>query len=193
IWEALQAANTYTSTLFTYLFEDPFDSLDAVRAVIAKKVADPNTRTYAILKHDISGHHKAVGMASLMRMDLPHKVIEVGSILYTPSLQRTPAATEAMYLLATYVFETLGMRRYEWKCHSKNAPSRRAAARYGFTYEGIFRQHMILKGQSRDTAWFAMIDEDWPALKAGFERWLAPDNFDANWRQFKTLEQCREV
>ena len=194
IWESLQSAKTDTSSLFAYLFEDPFDSLEAVRSVLAKKAADPNTRTYTILKRDPNaGRLKAVGMASLMRMDLPNKVIEVGSILYTPSLQRTAAATEAMYLLATYVFETLGMRRYEWKCNSKNEPSRRAALRLGYTYEGLFKQHMIVKGNSRDTAWFAMVDEEWPVIKASFERWLSPGNFDADGAQVKTLDQCKEL
>ena len=108
-------------------------------------------------------------------------------MLYAPALQRTPLATEAQYLLARYVFETLGYRRYEWKCDALNAPSRRAAERYGFTFEGIFRQHMIAKGHSRDTAWFADARQRWPARKANFERWLAPENFDANGNQIASL------
>jgi RimJ/RimL family protein N-acetyltransferase len=111
------------------------------------------------------------------------RVIEVGHIVYGGPLQRTPLATEAQYLLACYAFETLGYRRYEWKCNALNAPSRRAATRYGFTFEGIFRQHMIVKGRSRDTAWHAMLDSEWPARKRAFETWLAPDNFDAGGRQ----------
>ena len=111
------------------------------------------------------------------------RVIEVGHIVYSPALQRTPLATEAQYLLARYVFETLGYRRYEWKCNALNAASRRAALRFGFTFEGVFRQHMIVKGRNRDTAWFSMLDGEWPARKAAFERWLAPDNFDADGRQ----------
>ena len=111
------------------------------------------------------------------------RVIEVGNIVYTPLLQRTPLGTEAQYLLARYAFETLGYRRYEWKCNALNEPSRRAALRLGFSFEGIFRRHMIQKGRSRDTAWYAMIDEEWPARKARFERWLAPGNFDAAGRQ----------
>jgi RimJ/RimL family protein N-acetyltransferase len=112
-----------------------------------------------------------------------HRVIEVGHVLYAPVLQRTPLATEAQYLLARYAFETLGYRRYEWKTDALNAASRRAALRYGFTFEGIFRQHMIGKGRNRDTAWYAMLDADWPARKAAFERWLAPENFGSGGRQ----------
>ena len=108
---------------------------------------------------------------------------EVGHVLYSPSLQRTPLGTETQYLLARYVFETLGYRRYEWKCNSLNAPSRRAALRYGFVYEGTFRQHMIAKGRNRDDAWFSMLDSEWPSRKRNFERWLMPDNFDARGKQ----------
>jgi RimJ/RimL family protein N-acetyltransferase len=115
------------------------------------------------------------------------RVIEVGNIVYSPALQRTPLGTEAQYLIARYAIETLGYRRYELKCNALNAASRRAAARFGFTFEGIFRQHMIVKGRSRDTAWFAMLDGEWPARKAAFERWLAPENFDSNGRQKKRL------
>ena len=115
------------------------------------------------------------------------RVIEIGHIVYGAPLQRTPLGTEAQYLLARYAFETLRYRRYEWKCNALNAPSRRAAARYGFTFEGIFRQHMIVKGRSRDTAWYAMLDSEWPARKRAFEAWLAPDNFDGDGRQKASL------
>ena len=115
------------------------------------------------------------------------RVIEIGHITYSPALQRTPLGTEAQYLFARYAFETLGYRRYEWKCNSLNAPSRRAALRFGFKFEGIFRQHMIVKGHSRDTAWYSMLDSEWPARKAAFERWLAPDNFDGAGRQRTSL------
>jgi RimJ/RimL family protein N-acetyltransferase len=114
-------------------------------------------------------------------------VIEMGGIVYSPSLQRSRAATEAQYLMARYAFETLGYRRYEWKCNALNAPSRRAALRLGFTFEGVFRQHMIVKGRNRDTAWYAMLDGKWPARKANFERWLDPMNFDENGRQIVGL------
>jgi RimJ/RimL family protein N-acetyltransferase len=128
-----------------------------------------------------------MGYASYMRIEPAHRVIEVGSILFTSGLQRTYGATEAMYLMARHVFDDLGYRRYEWKCNALNAPSRRAAARLGFTFEGIFRQHMIVKGQNRDTAWFSMLDSEWAARKAAFERWLAPENFDETGRQRAAL------
>jgi RimJ/RimL family protein N-acetyltransferase len=111
------------------------------------------------------------------------RVVEVGHIVYSPALQQTPLGTEAQYLLARHAFETLGYRRYEWKCNALNAPSRRAALRYGFQFEGILRQHMIVKGRTRDTAYFSMLDSEWPARKAAFERWLAPENFDRDGRQ----------
>jgi len=117
------------------------------------------------------------------------RVIEVGNILYSPALQRTPLGTEAQYLLARYAFETLGYRRYEWKCNALNAASRGAALRYGFVYEGTFRQHMITKSRSRDTAYYSMLDSEWPARKVAFERWLAPENFDAQGRQRMSLSE----
>jgi RimJ/RimL family protein N-acetyltransferase len=122
-----------------------------------------------------------------MRLDPANGVIEVGNIMLAPSLQRTVASTEAMYLMARHVFEDLGDRRYEWKCNANNAPSRRAALRYGFTFEGIFRQHMVIKDRNRDTAWFAMLDREWPARKRAFEAWLDPTNFDSDERQRYSL------
>ena len=118
-----------------------------------------------------------------MRIDPANRVIEVGHVMYTPAMQRTARATEAQYLFAKYVFDALGNRRYEWKCDNLNTPSKRAAGRFGLTFEGVFRQHMIVKGRNRDTAWFAMLDGEWPARKAAYERWLSPDNFDADGRQ----------
>ena len=133
----------------------------------------------------------AVGVASLMRIDPGNGVIEVGGINYSPRLQRRPAATEAMYLLMRRVFDELGYRRYEWKCDALNAPSRAAAARLGFRFEGIFRQAVVYKARSRDTAWFSIIDGEWPALKAAFERWLDPGNFDETGRQKQRLAEFR--
>jgi RimJ/RimL family protein N-acetyltransferase len=126
---------------------------------------------------------RALGFLSLMEIRPAMRVIEVGNIVYSPALQRTLLGTEAQYLIARYAIETLGYRRYEWKCDNLNAPSKRAAERYGFTYEGTFRQHMIVKGRNRDTAWFSILDSEWPARKVAFERWLAPENFDSNGRQ----------
>jgi RimJ/RimL family protein N-acetyltransferase len=131
----------------------------------------------------------AAGYASFMRMEPAHGVVEVGNILLSPALQRTTAATEAMYLMGRHVFDDLGYRRYEWKCNAENEPSRRAALRLGFTFEGIFRQHMVIKDRNRDTAWFSILDHEWPARKAAFESWLAPANFDENDRQRHTLSE----
>jgi RimJ/RimL family protein N-acetyltransferase len=130
---------------------------------------------------------RALGYAALMRIEPKHRVIEVGNIVYARALQRTRGATEAMYLLARYVFEDLGYRRYEWKCDALNEPSRRAALRLGFSFEGVFRQHMTIKGRNRDTAWFSILDSEWPLRKHAFERWLAPSNFDPEGRQKTSL------
>jgi len=126
-----------------------------------------------------------------MRIDPAAGVIEVGGINYAPPLQRTPAATEAMYLLMRRVFDELGYRRYEWKCDSLNAPSRAAALRLGFRYEGLFRQATVYKGRNRDTCWFSILDTEWPALKAAFERWIDPGNFDATGKQRLSLSSLR--
>jgi RimJ/RimL family protein N-acetyltransferase len=168
---------------WTYLPYGPFDRLEDYRAFLDRELGDDPMR-HAIIDRR-SG--RAVGVASYMRIDPPAGVIEVGGINYAPPLQRTPAATEAMYLMMRRVFDELGYRRYEWKCDALNAPSRRAALRFGFRHEGIFRDHMIIKGRSRDTAWFAMLEGEWPARKAAFERWLAPENFDAAGAQRERL------
>jgi RimJ/RimL family protein N-acetyltransferase len=135
---------------------------------------------------------RAKGIVTLMEIRPAMRVIEMGSIVYAPMLQRTAAATEAQYLMARYAFDDLRYRRYEWKCDALNAPSRRAAARLGFTYEGTFRQHMIVKGRNRDTAWHSITDGEWPSVKAAFEAWLAPDNFDAEGRQKQGLVALRK-
>jgi hypothetical protein len=126
-----------------------------------------------------------------MRMEPAHGCIEIGHIWLGAPLQRTAAATEAIFLLARHAFDDLGYRRLEWKCDAANARSRRAAERFGFTFEGVFRKHMIVKGRNRDTAWYAIVDDDWPAVRAAFEAWLAPGNFDADGRQRETLESLR--
>jgi RimJ/RimL family protein N-acetyltransferase len=170
--------------VWAYLFNGPFATPAefAADVDVKAKAADPH---YFAIVDNASG--RAVGYQSLMRIDRPNRVIEVGGIMYTPSMQRTPGGTEAQYLLAAYVFDELGYRRYEWKCNALNAPSRRAAERFGFAFEGIFRQHMIVKGRNRDTAWFAMLDSEWPARKTAYERWLQPDNFDSEGRQKAAL------
>jgi len=163
----------------------PFADKPAFVDWLDKRIAADDPYAYAIVDRD----ERAVGTATLMSIRPVMRVIEVGSIIYSPALQRTPLGTEAQYLLARYAFETLGYRRYEWKCDALNAPSRRAALRYGFSFEGIFRQHMITNGRNRDTAWFAIVDGEWPARKAAFERWLSPDNFDAAGRQVESLSR----
>ncbi len=135
---------------------------------------------------------KAVGMAHYMRADPANGVVEVGAVAHSPSMARTALATEAHYLMARHVFEDLGYRRYEWKCHNENAASKRTAERYGFTFEGIFRQHIISRGANRDTAWYSIIDKEWPLLKQAFERWLSPENFDSEGQQRQTLEAIRK-
>jgi RimJ/RimL family protein N-acetyltransferase len=135
---------------------------------------------------------RAEGRQALMRITPEHGVIEIGSILWGPRMARTRLATEALYLFARHAFDALGYRRFEWKCDALNAPSRRAALRFGFTFEGIFRQHMVVKGRNRDTAWFAITDAEWPAVRTGMERWLSPDNFGPDGQQFSSLHRALE-
>ena len=179
---ALHEASRIDDSVWDYLFEGPFPDQAAFNESWQKKV---NTTEAVFFTVAVNG--APVGYASLMRIDPANATIEVGNIMYSPALQRTPAATEAQYLLARYVFDELGNRRYEWKCNARNAPSRRAALRYGFQFEGIFRQHMIVKGRNRDTAWFSMLDSEWPARKAAFEEWLDPANFDEAGGQKRAL------
>jgi len=134
-----------------------------------------------------------LGMGSYMRIDAKNGVVEIGSIAHGPRMARSPASTEAQYLLAAHVFENLGYRRYEWKCHNENEASKRAARRLGFVFEGVFRQHIVSKGRNRDTAWFSMIDKEWPVLRTAFQAWLDPSNFDAAGGQKKRLEHFREA
>jgi RimJ/RimL family protein N-acetyltransferase len=195
LWSAVHGHDD----VWQWLFDGPYPNEDDFTAAIARKQASADQIFYAIIPADIgaaagAGSPRAglrpwgaAGYASYLRMEPAHGVIEVGNILLSPSLQRTTAATEAMYLMARHVFDDLGYRRYEWKCNALNAPSRRAAQRLGFTFEGIFRQHMVIKGRSRDTAWFAMLDSEWPARKQAFETWLDPSNFDTDGSQRRGL------
>jgi RimJ/RimL family protein N-acetyltransferase len=173
---------------WTYLPYGPFPSFDLYREYLAAAVRRDDPLVHAII--DLA-NGRAVGVASLMRIDAAAGVIEVGGINYSPRLQRRPAATEAMYLLMRRVFDELGYRRYEWKCDSLNAPSRAAALRLGFRYEGLFRQATVYKQRNRDTAWFSIIDSEWPALRQAFENWLDPANFDAGGEQRRHLKSCR--
>jgi RimJ/RimL family protein N-acetyltransferase len=171
---------------WTYISTDgPFATEAEFAPFIAKRAAADDPYAYAI----VDPTERAVGYLTLLRIVPEHRVIEVGHVLYSPMLQRTPLGTEAQYLLARYIFETLGYRRCEWKCDALNAASRRAALRYGFVYEGTFRQYMIAKGRNRDNAWFSMLDSEWPLRKANFERWLAPGNFDSDGRQKVSLAE----
>ena len=175
--------------IWRYLFDGPYPDRASFDASLGAKSRSIDPLFFAIVDRK-SG--EAAGWAAYMRIEPAHRVIEIGSILYTRPLQRTPGATEAMYLMARHVFETLGYRRYEWKCHALNEPSRRAAVRLGFAYEGLFRQHMIVKGRSRDTAWYSMLDTEWPRCRAAFDAWLDPSNFDDRGRQRRRLAEIRE-
>lgn len=170
--------------IWTYMSRyGPFSDEAAFAAWVASRPALQDPYSYAI----IDAQNRAVGIAAMMEIRPAMRVIEVGHVVYSPALQRTPLGTEAQYLLARYAFETLGYRRYEWKCHWLNAASRRAALRYGFQYEGILRAQMIAKSRNRDTAMFSMLDSEWPERKRNFERWLAPENFTADGKQILSL------
>ena len=177
-------AGPANDALWTYLFDGPFRDRPSFDRALERNATSDDPLFFAIVDR---ASRRATGQAAFMRIEPTHRVIEVGSILYTDALQRTRGATEAMYLMGRYVFDELQYRRYEWKCNALNAASRTAALRLGFTFEGVFRQHMIVKGRSRDTAWYSMLDAEWPARKAAFERWLSPDNFDAARRQKTAL------
>jgi len=182
--EGLLAASVDAKS-FDYLFDVPPKGPDDMRAWVARNAAAGDLVVHAVVD-------KATGIAggrqSFMRIVPEHGVIEIGNILWGPAIARTRVATEALLLAAKHVFDDLGYRRFEWKCNDLNAPSKKAAVRFGFTFEGVFRQHMWSKGANRDTAWFAMIDKDWPRIRAAYERWLAPSNFDAAGRQRSRLE-----
>jgi len=182
LWQAVQGHDE----LWTWLPDGPYNSEADLRRAVEQRQAASSALFLAIIPAETC---EAAGWASYMRMEPAHGVIEVGSILYSPSLQRTVAATEAMYMMASHVFDHLGYRRYEWKCNALNLPSRRAAERLGFTFEGIFRQHMVVKGRSRDSAWYSMLDHEWPTRKRAFEAWLEPANFDDEGKQRRSLNE----
>jgi RimJ/RimL family protein N-acetyltransferase len=169
---------------WTYFGYGPFQDGDAYRAWLSD-ISKPDDPFFHAIVDAATG--KAMGVAAFMRIDPPNGVMEVGHVHYSPQLQRTPAGTEAMYLMMRRAFDELGYRRYEWKCDSLNAASRRAAERYGFTFEGIFRQATVYKGRSRDTAWYSMLDHEWPSRKSALEQWLAPANIDEQGRQRRAL------
>lgn len=171
--------------VWTYLGYGPWQGPEQFEAWVKEREASRDPWFYAFIDRATG---KAVGMGSFMRSDAPNGVIEIGHIWMSPGLQQTRAATEIIFLMIRHCFDDLGVRRLEWKCDALNAPSRKAAERFGFQFEGIFRQHLIVKGRNRDTAWFAMLDKDWPRIRAGFERWLRPENFDEKGRQKAKLQ-----
>ncbi|HZW58187.1 MAG TPA: GNAT family protein [Nitrososphaerales archaeon] len=176
--------------LWFYLKAGPFVDRKQFRAYLDKQAASEDPLCFAIVD---KRSQKALGLAAYMRIEPADRVIEVGTIIFSRPLQRMAGATEALYLMACYVFEDLGYRRYEWKCNSLNTASRKAALRLGFRFEGIFRQHMIVKGRSRDTAWFSMIDSEWAARKNSFEKWLDPSNFDDLGKQKISLSSLNRL
>lgn len=169
---------------FRYLFETVPSNRADFDAWLVKVAASDDPLFFAVIDKATG---KAEGRQALMRIDPTHGVIEIGSIHWGPAIARSRVATEALFLFARYAFETLGYRRFEWKCHNGNEPSKRAAERFGFTFEGIFRQHMVAKGANRDTAWFSIIDSEWPRLAAAYGRWLDPANFDGTGQQRQRL------
>ncbi len=181
-------AGTGSESIWTYMPIGPFTDLNGFRRVFGAAHDRGGWQTLVICS---TAAAQVLGMASYMRIREAHGSCEVGAVAFSHALQRTPEASEAMYLMARHVFEDLGYRRYEWKCHNENQRSKRAAARFGFQFEGVFRNDMVIKGKNRDTAWFAMTDDDWPKVKAGFETWLAADNFAVDGQQIKRLEDCR--
>jgi len=170
--------------LWTYLPDGPYDSAEHLGKTLAWEAGAEGNVYYAI---EPLALERPLGQASYLRIEPAFGTIEIGHIWFGVQLKRTTAATEAIYLLARHAFDDLGYRRLEWKCDALNAASRRAAERFGFRSEGVFRNHQIVKGRSRDTAWFAIVEADWPEVRAAFESWLAPDNFDAEGSQLRSL------
>jgi RimJ/RimL family protein N-acetyltransferase len=173
--------------MWTYLFSGPFASFDEYRAWLESKRGSEDPLFFAFVEV-ASG--RAVGLGSYLRIDRSNGTVEVGHLQFSPLMQRTVVATEAMYLMMRTAFD-LGYRRYEWKCDALNAGSRRAAERLGFRFEGIFRQAIVYKGRSRDTAWYSIVDQEWPALDSAFRAWLDPANFDPAGRQRRSLAALR--
>lgn len=173
---------------WTYMPHGPFEDLESFGAAVDHLRTTPAMVPLAIVLTDGT----PAGIATFLRIDHPHGTAEVGHISYASVLQRTTAATEAMWLMAAHAFDVVGVRRYEWKCDALNAPSRRAAERLGFTYEGTFRQNVVYKGRTRDTAWFSITDQEWPSARAAIEAWLDPDNFDEAGQQRTPLTAKQE-
>jgi RimJ/RimL family protein N-acetyltransferase len=177
--------------IWTYLPDGPYESPDQLRRMLtwATSSDDPLYFTLAALPDE-----RPLGIASYLRITPEFGAIEIGHIWFGPPLQRTTAATEAIFLLARHALDELGYRRLEWKCNALNAASRRSAERFGFTFEGVFRKHQVVKGRNRDTAWYAITDDEWPGIRSGYEAWLAAENFDGDGRQKRPLgEMIRQA
>ncbi|MBD9413359.1 GNAT family N-acetyltransferase [Pseudomonas sp. PDM16] len=185
LWQELQGPDP---ALWDYLPYGPFTERTAFDAWLAGNADSHDPQFHAVVEQT-SG--RALGLIAYLRITPKDGCIEIGHVAFGGTMQRTPGTTEAVFLLARHAFDDLGYRRFEWKCNARNARSKRAAERFGFVYEGLFRQHMVVKGESRDTAWYAMIDSEWPACRTAFQRWLAVDNFDAEGQQRHRLEALR--
>ena len=188
----LHAASTPSdrAARFRYMPELPPDARESFDTWLSGVSASLDPLFFAVVDRATG---RVEGWQTLMRITPVHRCIEIGNIYWGPRMAGTRVATEALYLFAAHVLEDLGYRRYEWKCDALNAPSRRAALRFGFTYEGHFRRAVIIRGRNRDTAWFSIIDEEWPALKAVYEQWLTPENFDGEGRQKSRLSELTAV
>lgn len=185
LFEAAQVADA--AERFRWLPEVPPRDPGDMQDWVAQKALSADPLFFAVVDQATG---RALGRQALMRNDAANGVIEIGNIYWGPGMARSAKATEALFLFMQHAFDGLGYRRFEWKCNDENGPSKVAALRFGFAAEGVFRQHMIVKGSSRDTAWFAMIDKDWPRLKAGYAAWLDPANFAADGGQLRTLQDC---
>lgn len=174
--------------LWLYMGNGPFTDEASFRAYVEQMAASSDPLAYAVVP---AGGDPA-GVLTFLRIDPANGSIEIGHIWFGVGIQRSPVTTEVVYLTAKYAFDELGYRRFEWKCHYRNERSKRAALRFGFTLEGVFRNHIVMRGRNRDTAWFSITDHEWPTIRAAFEAWLDPANFDANGRQIRTLEEIRQ-
>lgn len=188
--DGLYAASTVADAgeRFRWLFEYPPESRAAFQPWLEKVEASQDPLFFTVIERATGA---IAGRQTIMRIEPAFGVAEIGNIYWGPTVSRTPASTEAHFLFARYIFDELGYRRWEWKCNNRNEPSKRAAERFGFSFEGVFRQHLVVKGENRDTAWYSIIDKEWPALRQAYEAWLDPANFDAEGKQKRRLEDFR--
>jgi RimJ/RimL family protein N-acetyltransferase len=178
------------AAIWDYLFDGPYPDASELRAKLERDAVSEDPFFYTVLR---SPTRDPQGIVSYLRITPEHGVIEIGNIWFGAPLRRTAAATECVYLLARHALDDLGYRRLEWKCNALNLASRRAAERFGFVFEGVFAQHMVVKGRNRDTAWYSVTDRRWPELRVAFESWLDPNNFDADGRQRRSLAELRQA